>query len=46
MAWCYIFRVPYRHLLLPGDWSFEAFLADGKVRFQARYMGFAALPPA
>lgn len=46
MAWCYIFRAPYRHLLLPGDWCFEAFLSVGKARFQARYMGFAALPPA
>lgn len=44
MAWCYIFRTPYQHLLLPGDWSFEAFLAEGKARFQARYMGYAALP--
>ena len=45
-AWCYIFRDPYRHLLQPGDWSFEAFLAVGKARFQARYMGYAALPQA
>ncbi|MDD5366778.1 MAG: gamma-glutamylcyclotransferase [Gallionellaceae bacterium] len=42
-AWCYIFRAPYRHRLLLGDWSFEAFLAGGKARFLARYMGFAAL---
>ncbi|TCJ13842.1 gamma-glutamylcyclotransferase [Parasulfuritortus cantonensis] len=45
-AWCYVFGEPYRHLLQPGEWSFETFLAAGKSRFQARYMGFAALPPA
>lgn len=44
MAWCYIFRAPYRHLLQPGDWSFADFLAAGKARFLARYLGFAALP--
>lgn len=44
-AWCYVFRPACRHLLLPGEWRFEAFLATGKARFQARYLGFAALPP-
>lgn len=42
-AWCYILRDPYRDRLLPGEWDFETFLATGKARFQARYMGFAAL---
>ncbi|MFA5080941.1 MAG: gamma-glutamylcyclotransferase family protein [Hydrogenophilaceae bacterium] len=42
-AWCYIFRAPYRHRLLPGEWSFETFLAEGKARFLARYLGFADL---
>lgn len=45
-AWCYVFREPYRHLLQAGDWSFERFLAEGKARFLARYLGFAALPDA
>lgn len=44
-AWCYIFRDQYRHLLLPGEWDFQSFLAEGKARFLARYMGFAALAP-
>jgi len=42
-AWSYVFRPEFASLLLPGDWSFEAFLADGKARFEARYMGFDAL---
>jgi gamma-glutamylcyclotransferase (GGCT)/AIG2-like uncharacterized protein YtfP len=43
MAWCYIFRDEYRHLLRPGDWDFAAFLAAGKAEFEARYLGFEAL---
>jgi gamma-glutamylcyclotransferase (GGCT)/AIG2-like uncharacterized protein YtfP len=39
-AWTYVFRPGFSHLLLPGDWSFEHFLASGKTRFTARYMGF------
>lgn len=39
-AWVYRFRPEWRHLLLPGDWDFEAFLRAGKARFEARYMGF------
>jgi gamma-glutamylcyclotransferase (GGCT)/AIG2-like uncharacterized protein YtfP len=43
-AWCYIFLDRAR--LLTGDWDHAAFLAEGKARFLARYLGFAALPPA
>jgi gamma-glutamylcyclotransferase (GGCT)/AIG2-like uncharacterized protein YtfP len=39
-AWTYVFRSGFSHRLLPGDWSFEHFLASGKARFTARYMGF------
>jgi hypothetical protein len=42
-AWAYVFRPEFVGLLLPGDWDFEAFLAGGKARFEARYMGFDAL---
>jgi len=39
-AWTYVFRPQYRSLLLPGDWDFDAFLREGKQRFEARYLGF------
>jgi gamma-glutamylcyclotransferase (GGCT)/AIG2-like uncharacterized protein YtfP len=42
-AWCYIVRAQFRDRLLDGDWDFEAFLAVGKARFMARYVGFSAL---
>lgn len=42
-AWCYIVRPEFRNRLLPGDWDFEAFLAEGKRRFMADYLGFTAL---
>lgn len=43
-AWCYVFRERYRDRLLPGDWRFDHFLAVGRARFLARYVGFNALP--
>ncbi|MCB1956870.1 MAG: gamma-glutamylcyclotransferase [Rhodocyclaceae bacterium] len=39
-AWTYVFRPAYQGLLLPGDWDFAAFLREGKVRFEGRYLGF------
>lgn len=42
-AWCYIVAPACEHLLLPGDWDHAAFLAEGKARFLARYVGFAAI---
>jgi gamma-glutamylcyclotransferase (GGCT)/AIG2-like uncharacterized protein YtfP len=40
-AWCYVVQPDYRPRLLPGEWDFEAFLAGGKARFRARYVGFS-----
>lgn len=45
-AWVYLFKDDYAHLLLPGAWDPAEFLARGKARFEARYMGFAAIDPA
>lgn len=42
-AWVYVFRPEHCHLLLPGDWDHEAFLANGKARFLAQYLGFSRL---
>ncbi|THF60660.1 gamma-glutamylcyclotransferase family protein [Pseudothauera rhizosphaerae] len=42
-AQTYVFRPAHAHLLLPGEWDFDAFLAHGKARFQARYLGFRRL---
>lgn len=42
-AWIYVFRPEYGHRLLPGDWSFERFLQEGKARFLQRYVGFGAI---
>lgn len=39
-AWTYVFRPEFGHLLLLGDWDFDAFLAEGKARFESLYMGF------
>lgn len=44
-AWCYIVLPAHEPRLLPGDWDFAAFLAEGKSRFLARYGGFAAITP-
>lgn len=45
-AWCYVVRPGFRARLLPGEWDFEAFLAGGKDRFRARYVGFSELDSA
>ncbi len=42
-AWTYVFRPEFQHLLAPDDWDFEQFLARGKARFEARYLGFGQL---
>ena len=42
-AWTYLFRPAFHHLLLPGDWDFQRFLAEGKARFQRHYLGFGVL---
>lgn len=39
-AWTYVFKPEFRHLLRPEPWDFEAFLRQGKARFEARYVGF------
>ncbi|MBL8437543.1 MAG: gamma-glutamylcyclotransferase [Zoogloeaceae bacterium] len=39
----YVFRPEFAHLLLPGDWDFDAFLREGKARFMAGYLGFDRL---
>ena len=39
----YVIRPEYVSLLLPEDWDFDDFLAGGKARFQARYLGFSRL---
>jgi gamma-glutamylcyclotransferase (GGCT)/AIG2-like uncharacterized protein YtfP len=42
-AWVYVIRPEFSSRLGPGDWDFEAFLRQGKKRFEARYLGFDAL---
>jgi gamma-glutamylcyclotransferase (GGCT)/AIG2-like uncharacterized protein YtfP len=42
-AQTYLFRAAFAHLLQPGEWDFERFLATGKAGFQARYVGFERL---
>jgi gamma-glutamylcyclotransferase (GGCT)/AIG2-like uncharacterized protein YtfP len=42
-AWAYLVRDEYAGALLAGDWDAAAFQARGKARFEARYMGFAAI---
>ena len=43
-AWVYRFRSEQAHRLLPGEWSFDSFLKEGKARFVARYSGLPASP--
>lgn len=43
-AWVYRFRSEQAHRLLPGEWSFDSFLKEGKARFVARYAGLPASP--
>ena len=43
-AWVYRFRTEFAHRLAPGEWSVEAFEAQGKARFCARYVGFTHTP--
>jgi len=42
-AWTYLFRPAFGHLLLPGEWDFEAFLNGGRQRFLDRYAGFGQI---
>ncbi|MBC9073874.1 gamma-glutamylcyclotransferase [Thauera sp. CAU 1555] len=42
-AEAYVFRPAWEHLLMPGEWDFERFLAHGKAHFLARYLGFSKL---
>ncbi len=42
-AWAYVFRPQYRSLLLLGEWNFDAFLREGRQRFEARHLGFQQL---
>lgn len=41
-ACAYVFKPDFVHLLAPGEWDFDAFLAAGHGRFRARYTGFRA----
>ena len=43
MAWTYVFKPEYAARLGAGEWDFERFLATGKARFEALYMGFDTL---
>ncbi|HJV25632.1 MAG TPA: gamma-glutamylcyclotransferase family protein [Aromatoleum sp.] len=38
-AWTYVFRPEFATRLVEGEWDFERFLATGKARFMARYVG-------
>jgi gamma-glutamylcyclotransferase (GGCT)/AIG2-like uncharacterized protein YtfP len=42
-GWTYVFRPEYAGRLVEGEWDFERFLATGKARFTARYVGFDTL---
>jgi gamma-glutamylcyclotransferase (GGCT)/AIG2-like uncharacterized protein YtfP len=42
-AWSYVFKPEHAARLGAGEWDFERFLATGKARFEALYMGFDAL---
>lgn len=42
-AWTYLFRPAFHHLLVPGEWDFDAFLAAGRQRFISRYVGFSQI---
>lgn len=39
-AFCYVWRNELRSLISTQDWSFERFLAEGKEKFCADYVGF------
>lgn len=43
MAWAYVFKPEHAARLGEGDWDFARFLATGKARFEALYMGFDTL---
>ncbi|MFM8928779.1 MAG: gamma-glutamylcyclotransferase family protein [Betaproteobacteria bacterium] len=43
-TWVYRYRPEFEHRLEPGDWSPQAFEAQGKARFCARYVGFTQTP--
>ena len=40
MAWTYVFKPEFASRLGPGEWDFQRFLATGKARFTAQFMGF------
>lgn len=42
-AQVYRFRAEFAERLLPGDWDADAFAAEGRQRFIARYVGFEVL---
>lgn len=39
-AWTYVFKPEFASRLGPGEWDFQRFLATGKARFTAQFMGF------
>lgn len=42
-AWTYVFKPEFAARLGAGEWDFERFLATGKARFTAQYLGFDKL---
>lgn len=43
-AWAYVYRAELADRLLPGDWDFAHFERESKARFEARYVGYQAIP--
>lgn len=43
MAFTYVLRPGYMHLLAAGDWDFDQFLAHGKQQFESAYKGYEVL---
>lgn len=39
-AWTYVFKPEFASRLGLGEWDFQRFLATGKARFTAQFMGF------
>lgn len=42
-ACCYIVKPPFQHLLTATEWSYSAFLQDGKQKFLNQYCGFKVI---
>lgn len=42
-AMAYVFKPKYKHLLTNEPWSYSRFLAVGKPKFEAAYMGYKSI---